>query len=390
MRRRRLACLVPTLLVVGLYFCIPDRRAAVLKASVDRILDQAISEYLHIDVPYNVYDLQDSLICTSTNRCTTDDTSTIVTKLCTALVGKQVLFVGPETTYYLHTLWLDALQAHTNRSLMCNGPQFCTFHHVCGTARPTYNGRAVKFPNRGELVVTNSSIIRYVRSYTLHAIDDAKDGAYTMTTVDKFTGVRVHNGYWLGQARKADVIVLNHGPLPAPVSTYESENWVFVDQPVYIDGSPVVNAAVHATLTRFLPATVGALHVLQGLNSKKRPVVVWHGSWPMDAGCGDRKKRVMDDWLNSRAVGDPWTLYYNAQVYMQNRMMYGLMPYLGGVFYGLEMAERKEVGRGKFAAEYNKTAFVESVLCDGGDALPAVGAELDAAVPAGDDDEDIV
>ncbi|KAG6876655.1 hypothetical protein C0993_001450, partial [Termitomyces sp. T159_Od127] len=192
---------------------------------------------------------------------------------------------------------------------MCNGPQFCTFHHVCGNATPTYKGRFVQFPHRDELLATNSCIIRYVRSYTLHAAEDAKDGAYTTPVVDEMTGVRVHNGYWLRQARNADVIVVNHGPLPAPVSTYKSGDWG--TEARYVDGAPVVDAAVHATLTRFLPSAVGALHVLGGL--KRRPVVVWHGSWLMDAGCPDRKKRGVVDWLNGRVVGDEWTLYYNAQ-----------------------------------------------------------------------------
>ncbi|KAG5341536.1 hypothetical protein C0989_009897 [Termitomyces sp. Mn162] len=314
MRRSRLVPFLAlvVLVVVGLYLCMPSRRQAALKASVDLILDQAILEHLRANVD-EVYDLQDSLICTTSNRCTTDNTSTTVAHLCTALIGKRVLFIGPETTYYLHTLWLDALQPYTNRSLACNGPQFCTFHHVCGNATPTYKGRIVKFPHQDELLATNSCIIRYVRSYTLHAADDPKDRAYTQPIVDDFTGVRVHNAYWLRQARYADMIVLNHGPLPAPVSTYETGNWTFPDQPTYVDGAPVVNAAVHATLTRFLPSTVRALHVLAGLGSKKRPVVVWHGSWLMDAGCPDRKKRVLNDWLNGRSVGDPWTLYYNTQ-----------------------------------------------------------------------------
>lgn len=37
-------------------------------------------------------------------------------------------------------------------------------------------------------------------------------------------------------------------------------------------------------------------------------------------------------------------------MYMQNRVMRGLMPHLGGVFYGLEMQESNE-GGGRFAAD---------------------------------------
>ncbi|KAG6857729.1 hypothetical protein H0H87_004145 [Tephrocybe sp. NHM501043] len=200
-----------------------------------------------------------------------------------------------------------------------------------------------------ELLATNSSLIRYVRSHTLHASDDPKDSAYTEPTVDGFTGVRVHNAYWLRHARQADIMVLNHGPLPAPVSTYDDGIWSFAGHQVHVKHTPVVNAALEATVSVFLPAVVRALDVLRSL--KKRPVVVWHGSWLMDTGCSDRKERVMEDPLNALLVSDPWTLYYNAQVYMQNRVMKEVMPGLGGVFYALKMPEGETYKQGTGDAE---------------------------------------
>ncbi|KAG6866208.1 hypothetical protein C0991_007233 [Blastosporella zonata] len=286
-----------TVALVLLYFLIPVHP---IKVTVDILLDQAISDLIR-DAPAkdfsNVY-----------------NTSTAVSNLCSSLVGRTLLFIGPETTYYLHSLWLDALQAHDNREISCIGPGSC-FHHVCHSASHRHhNGRSTHFPQKEELLATNSSLLRYVRSHSLHASDDPKDSAYTQPTVDGFTGVRLHNTYWLRHAQQADVVVLNHGPLPAPVSTYDDEKWTFPDQPVYVKGAPVVNAGLHATLTVFLPAVVGALDTLGGL--KKRPVVVWHSSWLMDGGCSDRKQRgVMEDPLNEHKslASDPWTLYYNVQ-----------------------------------------------------------------------------
>ncbi|KAG6920022.1 hypothetical protein DXG01_010090 [Tephrocybe rancida] len=307
-RRKRLICLVPVLLVL-LCFLLPKRRNAIIKATVDRILDQAILELALVqDLDYG---LQRFFIpCSRYVPCPVYNTSLATDNLCHSLAGKIFLFVGPETTYHLHSLWLDALSAHDNREITCTSPSSC-FHHVCRGTIPRNTGRGVKFPHQDELLATNSSLIRYVRSHSLYASDDPKDTAYTEPTVDAFTGVRVWNTYWLRHARQADVIVLNHGPLPAPVSTYDDGNWVFPDQPVYNADSPVVNAALHATLTRFIPSTVRALEALDGL--KKRPLVVWHGSWLMDLGCSDRKQRVMQDPLNVPLATDPWTLYYNVQ-----------------------------------------------------------------------------
>ncbi|KAG6813736.1 hypothetical protein H0H92_007688 [Tricholoma furcatifolium] len=292
----RLICLVPLALVLLLYCLVPCR----IKSTVDHLIDHSIS---HIK-PDSAYHSQYSI-----------PSAYNVSNLCSALAGKYVLFIGPETTAYLHTLWLDALEAHENRSISCDG-RSCSFHHVCRPGASSSKGS--KFPHRDQLLATNSSLIRYVRSNTLHASKDPRDRAYTEPIVDSFTGVRVHNAYWLRHARQADLVVLNHGPLPAPVSTYvvgkkPGGNWTFPSQPVYVAGSAVVNAALHATLTAFIPAAVGALDALEGLKLKQRQVIVWHSSWLMDRWCSDRKIWSLKDELNGRRKSDAWTLYYNAQ-----------------------------------------------------------------------------
>jgi len=58
-------------------------------------------------------------------------TETPSIEICKLLAGRRLLFVGHESTYYLHTLWLASLQSYENRSHSCLGQRFCTFHHIC-------------------------------------------------------------------------------------------------------------------------------------------------------------------------------------------------------------------------------------------------------------------
>ncbi|KAF8893877.1 hypothetical protein BD779DRAFT_1669405 [Infundibulicybe gibba] len=42
-------------------------------------------------------------------------------QFCALLRGKEILFVGPDTTFYLHTLWLNALSIQDSRTHTCWG-----------------------------------------------------------------------------------------------------------------------------------------------------------------------------------------------------------------------------------------------------------------------------
>ncbi|KAJ7125023.1 hypothetical protein C8R44DRAFT_574305, partial [Mycena epipterygia] len=136
---------------------------------------------------------------------------------CAFLRSKRILLVGPETTFYLHSLWLRALETHDHRTHECPGLEFCNFHHIClppGYATPQ---ERFKFPPKDtELIASGSAVLRYVLSTSLYAATDKNDAGYTQPVVDPATGVRLKNGYWLYKARSTDIILMNRGPIPAP------------------------------------------------------------------------------------------------------------------------------------------------------------------------------
>ena len=329
---------------------------------IDSILDGAIQHRVKTtshDLDHHA--LQRSLTCFTQGRWTTDTihrqrkglgvsyefpsscssfvsgSTSAVAELCTTLALSQILLVGPETTFYLHSLWLDALRALSNGTLPCPGPHSCSFHHICRPppAYPHEESRK-RFPSREDLAKTNSSVLRYVFSTTLHTVDHPDDDAYTIPTVDPTTGVRVQNKFWMAYARAARLIIVNRGPLPAPASTYKrgdlQGNWSFANQ-LYLDDSTtylnkndkslaiqIVNAALHATLTAFLPSTLRSLQVFGNHTRLRGKLLVWHGSWYLGQECsmgyqGSKLGSVLfvDDVFNSPRVIDPWSLYYNAQ-----------------------------------------------------------------------------
>jgi hypothetical protein len=88
--------------------------------------------------------------------------------ICSLLAGKRIFFVGPETTYYLHSLWLSSLNSYEGRPHDCLGQAYCVFHHIC---RSPVNGneddldilvgRKKKMPSNLMLSSTNSSLLQY-------------------------------------------------------------------------------------------------------------------------------------------------------------------------------------------------------------------------------------
>lgn len=263
-------------------------------------------------------------------------------KLCSFLRAKKISLVGPETTFHLHSIWLRALEKHENRSFNCLGPEFCTFHHIC---QPPSNGtetvqspreRFKKLPREQDLTASGSAILRYVLSTSLHVSSNPKDPAYTLPLVDPLTGVRIRNMYWLNQARKADVVVINRGPVPAPAWSYGGleGNWSFINglppnqSHLCLDSDTIchesqahriVKAALHVTLTTFLPSIIHTLHTLHMDLMIRQKVIVWHGSWYIQPHCSNpasaKPVRSVEDLLQllAYAVVDPWSIYYNAQ-----------------------------------------------------------------------------
>ncbi|KAF9070775.1 hypothetical protein BDP27DRAFT_566407 [Rhodocollybia butyracea] len=248
-----------------------------------------------------------------------------IADLCSLLPSKKVLFVGPETTFHLHANLLQALEIHENRSHSCLGSEFCTFHQICRAPRrnslmssePFFPpGGFKKYPSNRELAASQSSILKYILSNSLYTGPDMRDARYSdpVAQVDPYTGVRQKEMYWLGQARKADLLVLHRSPLPAPAWTYDGTrrgDWSSVFPGDRLSGKEfgerILDYALRATVDRFLPETVATLNRLESLEKQR---VLWHGSWYIEPTCvkhDARGKSVFDSDL------DPWTLFYNAQ-----------------------------------------------------------------------------
>ncbi|KAF9018455.1 hypothetical protein BDZ89DRAFT_1073882 [Hymenopellis radicata] len=292
--------------------------------------------------------------------------------LCASHSIQRILFVGPETTYHLHRLWLDALSSIENRSHSCRGPAFCTFHHIC---RPTSDGserledirnqRTQKLPSNEDLGSSNSSILRYIMSSTLLTSTDRADDRYSVPQIDPLTGVRIHQMPWLAQARKSDVVVLSRGPVPAPAWTYDGSpqgNWSFVDaiytnhSSAYISdaserASRVINAALHVTLAEFLPSLARTLLTVYADADigRRKARWIWHSSLYQTEPC-----LVPTPYLDQAILGkhdDLWALYFNAQVYIHNFMLPRLLPFYGIVYMPL------------VASTYESSVFIASKEC---------------------------
>ncbi|PPR02425.1 hypothetical protein CVT26_011394 [Gymnopilus dilepis] len=280
----------------------------------------------------------------------------VVRSLCDKLIGKRVLFVGPDTTYHLHLFWLKTLESYEGRSHRCLGRDYCTFHHIC---RPPFSGheeyseelsgRKKKLPGLKVLQATSSSILQYSLSTNLYASKNQSDPAYNLLQIDSTTGIRVSNTYWLKRTHKADVIVLHRGPVEAPASTYfggVSGDWTFAEQLCkeknYLEPYAcmvsleylIVNAALHATFTSFLPSLLGSLRTISEDHAIRSATVFWHGSWYMQPYCAKAAlpkdiTLLRDVWSNmdKESFVDPWSLYYNVQVYIHDHLLRQILPH---------------------------------------------------------------
>ncbi|KAF8629399.1 hypothetical protein AX15_003454 [Amanita polypyramis BW_CC] len=315
-----------------------------------------------------------------TTRCPAAWRSSLtpVLTLCSMLRTKKVLLVGPGSTFHLHTLWLHSLSERFNTSSKCLGPEFCTFHHICldGAVEASLPAtRVKKFPGLRELSVHGSSILRFILSTTLYSSKDSHDPVYTTPIVDPQNGIRTKNEMWIKQARKTDVLVLNQGPAPAPAWTYSfghnamAGNWTFVDD-LYSNASTryfifdkderqlnisqiyhhryqrairIVNAALHSTLNVYLPRIMETLIAIQNDTVIRTKIIVWHGTWYLNPVCtnhGGPKGFSTEPLLlppYDVPTVDPWSLYYNAQVYMHDRLLPSLLPHFGIVYLPLSI-----------------------------------------------------
>lgn len=255
--------------------------------------------------------------------------------ICGLLAGKKVLLVGPETTYLLHSIWLDSVEASHNRTHTCPGRDFCTFHHICSDNNESKErvGRKKRMPSDNVLRTTKSSLFQYTFSSTLYASSNKSSRVYMFPAIDQETGVQQINQYWLGRARKADIIVLNRPPLPAPVSTYSSGNWTFasafcMEQKLYPSDACKLSlsyalaiAALDATLRKFLPSVLQTVQKLASDSYIRRSLHIWQGTWFVQSSCARKglpgRLHLHTNFWNSDGLlesrMDPWTFFYNAQ-----------------------------------------------------------------------------
>ncbi|KAG2123015.1 hypothetical protein BD769DRAFT_1472621 [Suillus cothurnatus] len=303
--------------------------------------------------------------------------------LCSSLAGKRLIMVGGDHVYRFHNLLLDHQKRSEGKRFPCLGKEFCTHHHLC--LRATRNNpdlkeepmRYISSPSVEELMQTGSSLVNYVLSDTLLTLPDPEAPEYSVPYIHRFSGVRSRETYWLASAKKADVLILGRGPFSAPPLTYTG-NWsLLLDLPSHTEGyhakilsfatsipNPlqIVDAAVHATLSVFLPEikqTLGALRVNGCFNRKKK--VLWLISQPQFPGSGRSQKNpllrtyFLPDGQDNPSLGDlkavllryivlsiserlddPWTLYYNVQVYLQDRLLRQVLPRFGVLLLQLE------------------------------------------------------
>ncbi|KAG9312013.1 hypothetical protein JVU11DRAFT_7286 [Chiua virens] len=242
----------------------------------------------------------------------------------------------------------------------------------------TLSPRYIKPPTTQELIDTESAAVNYIVSDTLFSARNESSREYTHPFVDPMTGVRLRETYWLAAARKANIVLVGQGPLSAPGPTYAG-NWTFLRHvPDYVDKSRIItdknrnhddeahmhttiprspdilNAAVHLTISRFLPNTFQLLRSFdqEGIRTSKRKRLIWPSSWYHLPGrgvartlllrlCGGSRIRNWMQWafphqhsmrtpvervltlqlsafINADLTGkssleDPWTLLFNAQ-----------------------------------------------------------------------------
>lgn len=254
------------------------------------------------------------------------------TRICDHLAGKRIVFVGPLTTYHIHNLWLEALEAHEGHSLTCPGPEYCIFHHICYPGRnwSYWDVDRQRFPKNQELRDTKSAVLQYVLSSSLVAHRDKDDYLYSRPVMDPRTNIRMRNYYWLRKAQKAHILVLGQAPVPAPPATYaqhfkrgHSGSMLPTPWKALALREELVSLALNATLSVFLPSLRDAMLAIQSDSQIRNTLKVWHGHWALDPECTNsglpkHVPRLHQFWDPDRLYVDPWTFYYNLQGAMKD------------------------------------------------------------------------
>lgn len=350
------------------------------------------------------------------------DLDTLRAQACQILQGKSVFLVGPhETLYQLHSFLLTVLHpdpipgstiAPTMRpscpggtlSYSCPSHPLCyptklppqsSFHSDSGSTSGSGSGSDTNYdyesPSLADIRSTNSSsgsnsssLLRFLNSGNLNPSATQEDVRLSsVPSVDPRTGARVIDSRWVRYAAssKADILVLNRGPLPAPAWSYNKNDdspaarnltWLttlraleqehaeplsdlFVDvlSRLRLDHhrhddhddpaaehadftKQVINAALHSTISTFLPSLLSTLSRLREHAGHHRPIlgtttppikpVLWYGSWFLPVSCApdslsvffsssssDPRHLLAQLLTQAEAMNNPWNAYYNAQ-----------------------------------------------------------------------------
>ena len=243
---------------------------------------------------------------------------------------------------------------------------------------------------------STGSLLRFINSGNLNPSSTQEDVArFSVPFVDPRTGVRVIDSRWVRYAAssKVDILVLNRGPLPAPAWSYNNAKngsnltWlttlralekehaeplsdIFADVLSRLDHhhhhdddhliTPppsaaaqsddttklIIDAALHSTISTFLPSLLSTLSILlRGHSGHRRTIlggtmtsskknnkpVLWYGSWFLPVSCApdslsvfsssgsssdtesDPRHLLAQLLTQAEATNNPWSAYYNAQ-----------------------------------------------------------------------------
>jgi len=198
------------------------------------------------------------------------DLGSLRAQACQILRGKSILLVGPhETLFQLHSYLLTVLHpdpilgstiAPTMRP-SCLGSTLsysCPSHPLCyptkSPPRSSFHSGNSGFSSGSDTIIDDyesppafqsttissssssssgngnggtGSLLRFINSGNLNPSPTQEDVArFSVPFVDPRTGVRVIDSRWVRYAAssKADILVLNRGPLPAPAWSYNTKN----------------------------------------------------------------------------------------------------------------------------------------------------------------------
>ncbi|KAH9988043.1 hypothetical protein BJV77DRAFT_1070270 [Russula vinacea] len=209
----------------------------------------------------------------------------------------------------------------------------------------------------------------------LGPVDVKEDVRPSVPSVDPRTGVRVIDSRWVRYAAssKANILVLNRGPLPAPAWSYNNNNehsnasfaarnltWLsalraleqehaeplsdlFADVLSRLDHAHahdllsetdtktlLISAALHSTISTFLPSLLSTLSKLRkhaghrAILGGEKPVL-WYGSWFLPVSCvpdslsvfssseSNPRRLLVRLLVQAEAMDNPWSAYNNAQ-----------------------------------------------------------------------------